>query len=123
MVNLYTDASVRNNKGGCAYIIDFNNITISLAFTDNSKDINYLELLAVCEGLHAINTTDTITVYTDSCYVLNATKLIKTYSKRKNKAILRKQLHHYLENNDVQFILICGKNNKAHHLAREATNV
>ena len=128
MINIYTDGSVKDAKGGYAYIIVLHGMTITAKFHSNSKDINHLELLAVVEALEVIQDSKQITVYTDSNYVINCAKSkdFKFYYGRKKKARLRRKLTFLLERHQVTFITVHKAENnclhrQAHYLAREAT--
>lgn len=123
MINLYTDASIKNGNGGYAYIIQIGNIVISKKQYIKSQDINYLELLAVVEGLKALCTTRTISVFTDSNYVIGCLRM-KLLGHTK-KGLLRQQFNDLRKQHSLIFTLV-NKENKmhreAHYLAREAAN-
>ena len=73
-VDLYTDGACSNNPGaggwGCVLICKNKQKRLSgyVEYTTNNK----MELLAVIEGVKAIQKKCNLTIYTDSAYVYNA---------------------------------------------------
>jgi ribonuclease HI len=75
MINLYTDGSCKNNpgKGGCAYILVFNEHRKEFSTGYKLTTNNRMELRAVIMGLEAIKKKDVkIIIHTDSKYVINS---------------------------------------------------
>lgn len=81
---------------------------------------NKMELWAILEGLASIARSATVTVYTDSWYVINGVKKRKYRDQE-----LWAELYLWLQIHNVTFVKV-GKgrphvlHTRAHHLAREA---
>ena len=73
-VILYTDGACSGNpgKGGYCGILFYNGHEKIVSGGENETTNNKMELLAVVNGLKALNQSCSVTVYSDSAYVVNA---------------------------------------------------
>lgn len=72
-INIYTDGSCLNNPGpgGWCAILEYNGHRRTLSGSDLKTTNNRMELLAVIEALKQLKESCSITLYSDSQYVLN----------------------------------------------------
>lgn len=70
-INIYTDGACKGNpgKGGWGVLIESADSKIELFGGEHSTTNNRMEMQAVIQGLSAITTPSSITVYLDSQYV------------------------------------------------------
>lgn len=126
MYSLFTDGSaVTNpNRGGFGYILVNPNgeETIGQGY-ENHCGTNRMELLAVVQGLRNLDCPSEVTVYTDSLFVINGSRV---YNKPcKDKIDLWVELKELLRQHSVSFVKVGSGNphpmhKRAHNLARES---
>ena len=88
MIEIYTDGSCLANPGGpggWAAIIVENGSTRELVGGDPSTTNNRMEMLAVANGLRAVPDSTSVTVFSDSEYVVNT--MTRNWKRRKNQDI------------------------------------
>jgi len=119
-INIYTDGAARGNPGpgGYGVILEWNKHRKEFSEGYRLTTNNRMELLAVIVGIEALKTENTtITVYSDSRYVVDAINKnwINAWIKRKFKKVknpdLWKRLIPLLQKHQVKFIWIKGHNN------------
>jgi len=110
MINIYTDGSCLNNPGpgGWAAIIEIDGLLTELAGFDKNTTNNRMEILAVIEGLKSIQQQESVTVYTDSQYVVNT--ITKNWKKNANKDLWLR-LDKEISQRNVSWQWIRGHNN------------
>ncbi len=84
MYQLYTDGSSysKYKRSGWAFILKMEAALITKSGTERGANINKFELLAVINGLESIPGDGAeVTVYTDSEFVMNCSKLIHVRAK------------------------------------------
>ncbi len=91
MIHIYTDGSCRANPGGpggWAAIVVENGVTRELVGGHPSTTNNRMEMLAVLNGLEAVPDSASVTVFSDSEYVINT--MTRNWKRRKNLDIWEK---------------------------------
>ena len=92
-VELFTDGACKGNPGlgGWGALLRFNNVEKELCGGERDTTNNRMELLAVIEGLQALNRTCSVVVTTDSQYVKNGiTQWIHNWKRNGWKTAARK---------------------------------
>lgn len=109
-MNAYTDGSCLKNpgEGGWATIILNNNEVEYLVYGgEDFTSNNRMELKAVIETLKLHNTTDLITIHTDSMYVI---KCANGEFKRKKNIDLWEEYDKVSYNKNIKYIWVKGHN-------------
>ena len=137
-VRLYTDGSCLGNPGPGGYgaILDFRGQRKELAEGYRLTTNNRMELLAVIEGLAALKRTCSVTVYSDSEYVVKAMKggwphkwKRNGWKRKGNKPAVNPDLWEQLltlcERHEVEFVWVRGhsghpENERCDALANQA---
>lgn len=137
MVEMYTDGASRGNPGpggyGVVLIAQGHRKELSKGFRLTTN--NRMELLAVIAGLEALKKQDlTITIYSDSKYVVEAVEkgwvfqwnMKEDFGKKKNRDLWKRFLKLY-EYQNISFIWVKGhstnkENNRCDQLATEAAD-
>lgn len=118
-MQLITDGSVLAYAkcGGWAYLLQDGSYEESASGSCPSSDPNIMELCAIIKGLLAIGLPSKVTVFTDSCYVIQGVQ------KHRHRSMpLWKDLYNLLQIHEVNFIKVKTdpRHTRMHHLAREA---
>ena len=140
-VEIYADGACRGNGkekniGGYGVILKYKEHTKELKASFQNTTNNKMELMSVIEGLQALKEPCSVTIYSDSAYIVNAINQkwlegwIKrgwvTSTKEKVKNIeLWKELKYLIDIHKVVFVKVKGHsdnelNNRADQLANEA---
>jgi ribonuclease HI len=84
MIEVYTDGSCRNKKGGWGYIILDNDFQLQDSGSESNTTNNRMELLAVINAIEFLIDMeyDECTLYTDSMLTMNCGK--KLWKRNKN---------------------------------------
>jgi ribonuclease HI len=82
MIQIYTDGSCRDRKGGYAYVILIDDYEISWSGFVNDTTNNRMELTAVIEALKYLDNNDSAIIYSDSQWVINCAQ--KNWKRNKN---------------------------------------
>ena len=109
-MNAYTDGSCLKNpgEGGWATVILNNNEVEYLVYGgEDFTSNNRMELKAVIETLKLHNTTDLITIHTDSMYVI---KCANGEFKRKKNIDLWEEYDKVSYNKNIKYIWVKGHN-------------
>ncbi len=136
-VEIYTDGACSGNpgNGGWAAILSYNGAEKEISGGEKDTTNNRMELLAVINGLKALNTKCNVKIYSDSAYCVNAFLedwitgwVLANWKTSGNKPV--KNVDLWIELNDltkkhnVEFIKVKGhadneKNNRCDFLARQ----
>lgn len=137
IIDLYTDGACSGNPGpgGWGAILRHNGREKELSGKDPATTNNRMELMAVIEGLAALNERCAVTVHTDSKYIVDGvTKYLRNWKAKGWKTADRKdvknidlwlRLDGLLSQHNVQWLWVKGhsghpENDRADRLAREA---
>jgi ribonuclease HI len=127
MYSLYTDGSSYPGRrhAGWAYHLQSEDLTsaITESGTCPTNDVNNGELLAVVCGLERLGPASSVTVYTDSLFVIDSQQ--RSMNKYKWQTPLMIRFHRLLQLHHVGFVQVLRSNRPiqhslVHHLAREA---
>jgi len=137
-VKIYTDGACSGNPGpggyGIVMIFNGHKKELSGAYEDTTN--NRMELIAAIKGLEALNRTCSVTLYSDSKYLVDAinkgwvtkwrkNNWMRTKTDHAKNVDLWKRLMELLEVHDVKFVWVKGHadnefNNRCDELALEA---
>ena len=120
-VNIYTDGACSGNPGvgGWGTILEYRGKEKELSGAQKETTNNRMELTAVIEGLKALKEPCSVTLYTDSQYVVNAINLSWVYGWKRNgwrkadkkpalNVDLWEELLDLLKTHEVKFIWVKG---------------
>lgn len=127
-VNIYTDGACKGNpgSGGWAAILEFGGKEKELCGGEKLTTNNRMELTAAIEGLRALKEPCSVTLYSDSQYLVNAINKgwlknwkAKGWRKSDKTAVLNDDLWKILDEllsvHDVNFIWVRGHNGHAYN--------
>jgi ribonuclease HI len=134
-VDIYTDGACSGNPGpgGWGVILRYNGVEKELCGGEDMTTNNRMELVAVIEGLRALNRACLITIHTDSKYVMDGiTKWLEGWKAKGWKTAAKKPvknqdlweaLDYELSHHNVQWQWVKGhsnhpENDRADALAR-----
>ena len=137
MIDIFTDGACSGNPGpgGWAAILRTGSHEKELSGGDAATTNNRMELMAVIEALNALKKASTVTVHTDSRYVMDgASKWLSGWKKKgwktadkkpvKNEDLWR-ALDDAMARHDIHWVWVAGhsghpENERADQLARDA---
>ncbi|MBR4951292.1 MAG: ribonuclease HI [Clostridia bacterium] len=127
-INLYTDGACKGNPGagGWAAILEYEGREKELFGGDKSTTNNRMELIAAIEGLKALKEPCSVTLYSDSQYLVNAINKgwleswqAKGWKKADKSKVLNddlwKELVALLDTHTVEFIWVRGHDGHAYN--------
>ena len=121
-VNLYTDGACRGNpgRGGWGAILVYGKYEKELSGGERETTNNRMELMAAISGLEALKEPCSVTLYSDSKYLVDAFTLGWVESWRKNgwrrgkdplkNPDLWQRLYQEIERHEVNFVWVKGHN-------------
>lgn len=120
-VKIYTDGACSGNpgKGGYGVILSFNGITKELSEGFISTTNNRMEILAAVKGLEALKEKCSVTLYSDSKYLVNSVNLgwlekwrrnnwMRTKNEKAKNADLFERLYKLIHYHEVEFVWVKG---------------
>lgn len=127
-INLYTDGACKGNPGagGWAAILEYEGREKELFGGDKSTTNNRMELIAAIEGLKALKEPCSVTLYSDSQYLVNAINKgwleswqAKGWKKADKSKVLNddlwKELVALLDTHTVDFVWVRGHDGHAYN--------
>lgn len=137
-VKIYTDGACSGNpgKGGYGVILNFNGITKELSEGFISTTNNRMEILAAIKGLEALKEKCSVTLYSDSKYLVDAINQgwlqkwqkngwMRTKKEKAKNVDLFTRLLDAIDKHEVEFVWVKGhaghaENERCDHLATSA---
>lgn len=105
MIQVYTDGSCRERKGGYAYVILTDDYEMSWSGFKDDTTNNRMELTAVIEALKILEQNVSCIIYSDSQWVINCA--LRKWKRNKNLD-LWEEYDHQSKSRTIQFVWVKG---------------